>query len=117
MDSPQDTIAAIATPLGEGGLGVIRVSGNSAIALVQSIFRPVKSIDLASVPSHTCYFGVIKNLSQKSPLPSRERARVRDGLSPLRRTAQNHPSSQPSPLKGEGADKVIDQVVVTIFRT
>src|SRR5258708_65110 len=34
------------------------------------------------------------------PLPSRERTEVRDGLSPS--TSANHPSSQPSPLKGEG---------------
>ena len=31
MISPEDTITAIATPLGEGGLGVIRVSGKDAV--------------------------------------------------------------------------------------
>src|SRR4051812_26372743 len=39
MISPEDTIAAIATPLGEGGLGVIRVSGTKAIGIVSKIFR------------------------------------------------------------------------------
>ena len=34
-----DTIAAIATALSESGIGIIRVSGDEAIAVVDSIFR------------------------------------------------------------------------------
>lgn len=37
----QDTIVAIATPPGEGGLAVVRLSGTAALALVQQIFRPL----------------------------------------------------------------------------
>lgn len=55
-----DTIAAIATPLGEGGLGVIRVSGPQAIEITKEIFDPAKPINLTHAPSHTCYFGTIK---------------------------------------------------------
>lgn len=40
----EDTIAAIATPVGEGGLGVIRLSGKEAIGIAQKIFdRPLKN--------------------------------------------------------------------------
>ena len=35
----EDTIAAIATPIGEGGLGVVRVSGNEARAIVAKVFN------------------------------------------------------------------------------
>ena len=59
MQSPQDTIAAIATPLGEGGLGVIRVSGTKAIPIVQSIFVSPKVKDLSKAATHTCHFGTI----------------------------------------------------------
>jgi len=37
----EDTIAAIATPLGEGGIAIVRVSGCGAISIVDHIFRPV----------------------------------------------------------------------------
>jgi tRNA modification GTPase len=60
MQSPQDTIAAVATPLGEGGLGVIRVSGPNAIACVQQIFRSSKIKDLSSAATHTCHVGTIQ---------------------------------------------------------
>lgn len=51
-----DTIAAIATPPGEGALGIIRLSGPDAIALADVIFKGKK---LANQPSHTLHFGRI----------------------------------------------------------
>ena len=36
-----DTIAAIATPLGEGGLAVVRISGPQALAIADKSFLPV----------------------------------------------------------------------------
>ena len=36
-----DTIAAIATPLGEGGLAVVRLSGPRALPIADASFRPV----------------------------------------------------------------------------
>ncbi len=59
MHSSQDTIAAIATAPGVGALGVLRVSGAQAVAVVKAIFQPLSSIDLQTVPSHTCHVGTI----------------------------------------------------------
>jgi tRNA modification GTPase len=41
-----DTIAAISTPLGEGGIGIVRVSGPQAISIAEKIFQPYKQRDL-----------------------------------------------------------------------
>ncbi len=49
-------IAAIATPIGEGGIAVIRVSGKDAIQKVQGCF---KGKDLTAAESHTVNFGKI----------------------------------------------------------
>ncbi|MDJ0984221.1 MAG: tRNA uridine-5-carboxymethylaminomethyl(34) synthesis GTPase MnmE [Desulfobacterales bacterium] len=38
-----DTIAAIATPAGQGGIGIVKISGNDAFVIAQAIFRPQKS--------------------------------------------------------------------------
>jgi tRNA modification GTPase len=37
-----DTITAIATPPGEGGIGVIRLSGKDALAIALRLFHPTK---------------------------------------------------------------------------
>ncbi|HCD52986.1 MAG TPA: tRNA uridine-5-carboxymethylaminomethyl(34) synthesis GTPase MnmE, partial [Balneolaceae bacterium] len=49
-------IAAIATPVGEGGIAVIRISGMNAISKVSEIF---KGKDLSKQDSHTVHFGKI----------------------------------------------------------
>jgi len=51
-------IAAIATPVGEGGIAVIRVSGKNAIEKVNQCF---KGKNLSEVDSHTVHFGKIIN--------------------------------------------------------
>lgn len=52
-----DTIAAIATPPGIGAIGVIRLSGKEAIAIINQLFT---AKDLEAQPSHTLHVGVIK---------------------------------------------------------
>ena len=57
-----DTIAAIATPLGEGGLAVIRLSGPEALRVADNCFVPAgnSSVKAASAPSHTLHYGHIR---------------------------------------------------------
>jgi tRNA modification GTPase len=56
-----DTIAAIATPLGEGGLAVIRVSGRQAFPVVERCFRPVGKTSKSppDAETHTIQYGHI----------------------------------------------------------
>jgi tRNA modification GTPase len=60
------TIAAIATPLGEGGIAIIRISGPDAIHMADQIFRPAGSNHrrLSSALSHTVHYGHIVHDSQ-----------------------------------------------------
>lgn len=69
----QEVICALATPSGVGAIGVIRVSGLGAIAMVNSVF---KGKNLENVESHTVHFGTIT-----------------------------------------AGDEIIDEVLVTIFKT
>src|SRR6266404_909943 len=54
-----DTIAAIATPIGEGGLAVIRISGPEALLVAERCFVPVgkSSLKPSQAPTHTIHFG------------------------------------------------------------
>ena len=58
---PEDTIAAIATPLGEGGLALIRLSGPQALAVADKSFVPVgkSSFKPSQAPTHTIHYGKI----------------------------------------------------------
>jgi tRNA modification GTPase len=65
MDYKDETIAAIATPIGVGGIGIIRISGHNAENIVRKIFRskrPIKTLE-----SFRLYLGYI--IDPKSNLP------------------------------------------------
>lgn len=49
-----DTIAAISTALGEGAIGIVRLSGPEAIPMANKVF---KGKNLANVPTHTIHYG------------------------------------------------------------
>jgi len=60
----EDTIAAIATPLGEGALAVVRLSGNKALALADKAFAPAgkSSRKPSAAESHTIQYGhIVRN--------------------------------------------------------
>ena len=56
ITSDFDTIAAIATPMGEGAIGIIRISGSDALAIIQKLF---KGKNLEQAASHTINYGHI----------------------------------------------------------
>lgn len=52
-----DTICAVSTPPGEGGIGIIRISGRDAIAIASRIFKPRKDRLLDSAATHSLHYG------------------------------------------------------------
>ncbi len=59
MIYPDDTIAAIATPIGEGGIGIIRLSGKGAVDIAGRIFLTTPTKRLRDAASHTITYGFI----------------------------------------------------------
>jgi tRNA modification GTPase len=59
--SDHDTIAAIATPLGEGGIAVLRISGSQALAVADQVFTPAGTTAPrpSTAASHTVHYGHI----------------------------------------------------------
>lgn len=49
-----DTIAAISTPIGEGGISIVRMSGEEAVTIANRVF---KGKNLEQVPTHTINYG------------------------------------------------------------
>ena len=61
----EDTIAAISTPIGVGGIGIIRVSGKEAISIVDKVFKSANKKSLKDIASHTITYGHIVNANGK----------------------------------------------------
>lgn len=66
MEVRTDTIAAIATAPGDSGIGIVRVSGEKAIEIVDEIFCDQKENHiLKNVKSHTIHYGFLMKQEEK----------------------------------------------------
>lgn len=61
-----DTIAAISTPFGESGIGIVRVSGKDCDRIISSLFRSNSGVQ--SFKSHTLYYGELIDASDAEPI-------------------------------------------------
>ncbi len=55
--SPFDTVAAVSTPYGRGGVAVIRLSGEGAMTVAERVFTPAGGGTLSACPSRTAVYG------------------------------------------------------------
>ena len=78
------TIAAISTPPGVGGIGVIRISGEQALAVADRCFRAYSGRKLSELPGYAAAYGVIlSGREDEAPLDDGH-ARTEDDLPDVR---------------------------------
>ena len=56
-----DTIAAISTPVGQGGIGIVRMSGPHSLSIAGKIFQPKKRERLSETRSHSLVYGTVRD--------------------------------------------------------
>ncbi len=59
-----DTIAAISTPIGQGGIGIIRLSGKEALAVADKIFMAKDGKSPSSYKTYTVHYGWVAEKSK-----------------------------------------------------
>jgi len=60
-----DTIVAISTPIGEGGIGIVRLSGKDALKIADRIFLPKNGKKPSDFKTYTVHYGHIVERSQR----------------------------------------------------
>ena len=60
-----DTICAIATPIGEGGVAIIRISGENALDIASKIFISKTNFDIKKMQTYTMKYGNVIDLEKK----------------------------------------------------
>jgi tRNA modification GTPase len=63
-----DTIAAISTPMGEGAIAIVRLSGEEAFRIIDEIFVSPSGKKMQDVPSHTIHYGHIVDPKTKQTI-------------------------------------------------
>ncbi len=70
-----DTIAAVSTPRGKGGVALLRVSGDEALAIAEKVFFPASGKPLSSYAPRQAVYGSIETVE-----PNGSRRRIDDGI-------------------------------------
>ena len=60
------TVCAISTPLSQGGISVIRISGEQAINIAAAVFAPLSCPSVEQMAGYSCAYGKIKDASGKT---------------------------------------------------
>lgn len=63
-----DTICGIATPIGEGGISIIRVSGENALQVIDKIFKGKNPSSITTMKSYSMRYGHICELETKNEI-------------------------------------------------
>lgn len=88
-----DTIAAISTPIGEGGIGIVRLSGKDSLKIADKIFKSAEKIKPSKFKTYTIHYGWIVNEHRASSIEHRK---------------CSNKNSKP---------EIIDEVILTIMRS
>jgi len=100
-----DTIAAIATPTGEGGIGIIRISGSGAFAAGKRVFFPFNKKD--DFGNKSLVYGQVKNPG--------DGAVIDDGFIVFMKGPHTYTGEDVAELQLHGGSLVLQQVLAALF--
>ena len=96
MDSPDDTIVALSTPIGEGGIAIVRLSGGGALETADRIFAAKDGSKPSGYRSHSVHYGHVVNRGREGTVGGNKGKEGSVGVN-----------------KGDG---IIDEVLLTVMR-
>lgn len=104
-DFNEATIAAIATPPGAGGIGIIRVSGPQSHAILQQFFQP--KTPPRNFISHRLYFGAV--------IHPKTRAVIDEVLAVYMRAPQTYTREDVVEIHGHGSYLLLQEILAQIL--
>lgn len=103
MSGWEDTIVALATPQGIGAIGVIRVAGNRAFAIIDQLFP---SKNLSKLPSHTLHVGLLV----ENEIP------IDEVVLALYRGPKSYTGEDIVEISGHGSPYILQQIIEACIR-
>lgn len=101
----RDTIAAISTPPGNGGIGIVRVSGDRASVIADTLFKPVHNGGLIS---HRFYFGSVVDFQSGELLD--------EAMAVIMRAPRSYTREDVLELHCHGGMLVVERVLEQVLR-
>ena len=104
-----DTIAAISTPYGKGGIAVLRVSGEEAVSVAEKVFAPAGDKSLSEKESNKAIYGNIYEVS------CGERRQIDDGIAVIFRAPRSFTGEDTVEISCHGGILVTQKVLSALL--
>lgn len=101
-----DLIAAVSTPAGRGGVGILRLSGEGAIAAAMQGFRPAGRAPLSEAPDRTLLYGHVLD---------REGQVIDSGLAFVSRAPHSYTGEETAEIQCHGSPVVLALALEALF--
>lgn len=101
-----ELIAAVSTPAGRGGVGILRLSGEGAIAAAMRVFRPVGKLSLEKAPDRTLLYGSVLD---------REGQVIDNGLAFVSHAPHSYTGEETAELQCHGSPLVLSLGLEALF--
>jgi tRNA modification GTPase len=96
----KDTIVAVSTPVGEGGIGIVRLSGKDSVKIANRIFLSSDKRKPSKFKTHTVHYGHIFERSQRHKVAK----------------TQGHKDTRTQVRGKKLRGKIVDEVLLTMMR-
>ena len=106
------TVAAVSTPYGKGGIAVIRISGEDAIAIAEKVFKPFSGTPLSECRSNYALYGNILSLKSSSNTDSE---RIDDGIATVFRAPRSYTGEDTVEISCHGGILLTEKVLSSVF--
>ena len=103
-----ETIVAVATPLGQGGIGIVRLSGPASISIADRLFKPASGRKVSSLKSHTLTYGQI--------IDPENHQLIDQSMLGLMRTPRSYTMEDTIEFNCHGGQAILKQVVELTIR-
>ena len=106
----KDTIAAVSTPRGKGGVAMIRISGTDALPLAEKVFFPKNGKKLSECTARTALYGEIREKNENG-----ESAAIDDGVAVIYRAPHSFTGEDTVEICCHGGVLLTEKVLEACF--
>src|SRR5579875_3518909 len=103
----EDTIAAVATAMGESAIAIVRLSGIAAIPIAQQVFRGKRKENITLLPGYTVRFGHFVDLHGET---------IDQGLLTLFRSPHSYTGEDMVELSCHGGRAIVSRLLETLLQ-
>jgi tRNA modification GTPase len=103
-----DTICAVATPFGEGGIGIIRISGENAVEIASGVIRLTSGRPLSEVSGHIlCHADIVGSLPDNPLRPGTAFTSIDEALVVVMRAPRSYTAEDVVEIHGHGGPLIL----------